>query len=157
MARFEGKVAIVTGGAQGIGGATARRLAADGAKVLIVDINLDEANRNAERIAEAGGIAKTMHGDVAREEVCREMVGRAARDWGRLDFLIQNAYGGGRDVGGGAVEVSSAAWDKGMDLLVKSLFLGAKYGVPAMEKAGGGSIVNITKPFLNVKSIIWLV
>lgn len=144
MPKFAGKVAIVTGGAQGIGGATARRLAADGARVLIVDIDLDAANRNAERIRKAGGTAKAIQGDVALEEVCRGMVSTATGEWGRLDFLIQNAYGVGKDVGGGAVEVSSTAWDTGMGLLVKSLFLGAKYAVPEMEKAGGGSIVNIS-------------
>jgi NAD(P)-dependent dehydrogenase (short-subunit alcohol dehydrogenase family) len=144
MARFEGKTAIVTGGAQGIGGATARRLAADGAKVLIVDINLDAAQLNVDRIRKAGGTALAMQGDVALEKICRAMVARVVADWGRLDFLVQNAYGGGREVGGGAVEVSSAAWDKGMGLLVKSLFLGAKYAVPEMEKVGGGSIVNIS-------------
>ena len=144
MPTFSGKVAIVTGGAQGIGGATARRLTADGAKVLIVDVNLAAANANCDRIRGAGGTANAIEGDVAKEEVCRGMVARAVKDWGRLDFLVQNAYGGGRDVGGGAVEVTSQGWDKGMGLLVKSLFLGAKYAVPEMEKAGGGSIVNIS-------------
>ena len=144
MADVSGKVAIVTGGAQGIGGATARRLAADGAKVLIVDVNLEAASANAAGIQKAGGTSKAIHGDVALEEVCRTMVATAVREWGRLDILVQNAYGGGRDVGGGAVEVSSTAWDTGMGLLVKSLFLGAKFAVPEMEKAGGGSIVNIS-------------
>ncbi|MBI4218890.1 MAG: SDR family oxidoreductase [Chloroflexi bacterium] len=144
MPNFSGKVAIVTGGAQGIGGATARRLARDGAAVLIVDINPDAAEANAMRIKSAGGTARVLKGDVAEEPVCRSMVETAIKNWGRVDILIQNAYGGGRDVGGSALDVSPDAWDRGMALLVKSLFIGAKYAVPEMEKAGGGSIVNIS-------------
>lgn len=144
MCRFDGKVAIVTGGAQGIGGATARRLAKDGAKILVVDINEASASANVEAIKKAGGTAIAMKGDVSQEDVVKSMVTRAVKEWGRLDFLVQNAYGGGTAVGGSALEVSSQAWDQGMNLLVKSLFLGAKYAVPEMKKAGGGSIVNIS-------------
>ena len=73
------------------------------------------------------------------------MVGRAVDEFGRLDILVQNAYGGNDDRAGSAVEVSSSAWREGMDLLTGALFLGAKYGVPAMESSGGGGrIVNIS-------------
>ncbi|MEX0762966.1 MAG: SDR family oxidoreductase [Dehalococcoidia bacterium] len=142
--RFDGKVAIVTGGAFGIGGATSRRLARDGAKVLIVDVEEQGAADNVKRIEDTGGTALYMGGDVASEETARAMVERAVSEWGRLDFLVQNAYGGGRERAGSAVEVSPKAWDEGMGLLTRALFLGAKYGVPEMEKAGGGSIVNIS-------------
>jgi 3-oxoacyl-[acyl-carrier protein] reductase len=93
--RFEGRAAIVTGGALGIGGGTARRLAADGAKVLIVDVVKDAAEANAKRINDAGGTAISMIGDVSQESTAKAMVERAVNEFGRLDFLVQNAYGGG--------------------------------------------------------------
>ena len=145
MGRLSGKSAIVTGGALGIGGATARRLARDGAGVLIVDVEEDAANANAERICDAGGNAVAMTGDVASEEVAQAMVDRAVAEFGRLDILVQNAYGGNDDRAGSAVDVPASAWREGMDLLTGALFLGAKYGVPAMESSGGGGrIVNIS-------------
>jgi 3-oxoacyl-[acyl-carrier protein] reductase len=134
--RFDGRAAIVTGGALGIGGGTARRLAADGAKVLIVDVVKDAAEANAKRIRDAGGTAITMVGDVSQESVAKAMVERAVNEFGRLDFLVQNAYGGGADRAGSAVEVKHESWRSGMDLLVTALYLGAKYAVPAMEESG---------------------
>ena len=145
MGRLSGMSAVVTGGALGIGGGTARRLARDGADVLIVDVEEGAANANAERIRSAGGNAVAITGDVAQEEVARGMVERAVAEFGRLDILVQNAYGGNSDREGSAVDVSPAAWREGMDLLTGALFLGAKYAVPAMESSGGGGrIVNIS-------------
>ena len=131
-----GKAAIVTGGAQGIGGATARRLAAAGAKVLIVDVDEKAATANVQTIAQAGGQATYLIGDVAVEENAKAMVERAVNEFGRLDILVQNAYGGGRNRAGSAVEVDPEAWREGLDLLVGALFLGAKYAVPAMVQSG---------------------
>lgn len=131
-----GKAAIVTGGAQGIGGATARRLAAAGARVLIVDVDAQAAGANADQINQGGGVAASMIGDVSQEETARAMVGRAMGEFGRLDILVQNAYGGGWDRMGSAVEVETRAWREGLDLLVGALFLGAKYAVPAMVESG---------------------
>ena len=136
MGRFDGRGAIVTGGALGIGGACARRIAADGGGVLIVDINEEAGASNVRRIREAGGKAEFMAGDVAQESVAAEMVEMAVSTFGRLDLLVQNAYGGGPDSAGSAVEVRSEAWHRGMDLLVGALYLGAKFGVPAMEASG---------------------
>ena len=145
MGRLSGKSAIVTGGALGIGGATARRLARDGANVVIIDVNENSAIANADDIRDAGGDAVAMTGDVAREDVAQAMVERAVAEFGRLDILVQNAYGGNDDRAGSAVDVSPTAWREGMDLLTGALFLGAKYGVPAMESSGGGGrIVNIS-------------
>lgn len=134
--KLRGKVAIVTGGALGIGGETARRLAAEGARVLIVDVAEDAASENVKRIRDGGGIAAYMVGDVAREEVAKGMAERAVSEFGRLDILVQNAYGGGADRAGSAVEVEVKAWREGMDLLVGALYLGAKYAVPAMAESG---------------------
>ena len=136
MGRFDGRGAIVTGGALGIGGSCARRLAADGAGVLIVDINEEAGASNVRRIREAGGKAEFMAGDVAQESVASEMVEKAVSSLGRLDLLIQNAYGGGAGSAGSAVEVAPDDWHRGMDLLVGALYLGAKFGVPAMEDSG---------------------
>jgi NAD(P)-dependent dehydrogenase (short-subunit alcohol dehydrogenase family) len=142
-------VAIVTGGAQGIGGATARRLAEEGARVLIADVDDDTAAQNVAAIRDAGGTAEATHADVGRHEDIRAMVAYAVEQWDRLDVLVNNAYGvvgvtgrgGGR---GSALDLAEDAWDAGMAVLVKSMFLGAKYAVPEMQKLGQGSIVNLS-------------
>jgi NAD(P)-dependent dehydrogenase (short-subunit alcohol dehydrogenase family) len=145
VARLAGHAAIVTGGAQGIGGATARRLAEDGARVLIADVDADGAERNARAIREAGGTAATIVVDVGRHADVRRMVDEAARLWGKLTILVNNAYNPiGGDDGGSAVEVTEEAWDRGLSVLMKSIYLGAKYAVPLMQQAGGGSIVNLS-------------
>jgi NAD(P)-dependent dehydrogenase (short-subunit alcohol dehydrogenase family) len=145
MTRLAGQVAIVTGGATGIGGATARRLAEEGANVLIADINLQLANENVDRIKSAGGTAEVLVTDTGSHDDIKAMVRKAVDLWGSLQILVNNAYSPSGDDGrGGAEEVSESAWDRGMSVLVKSMFLGAKYAVPEMRKAGGGSIVNLS-------------
>ena len=134
--KHQGKAAIVTGGATGIGAGIARKLAADGSQVLIVDIDEAGADASAGRIREAGGTASSMRGDVSQEEVARSMVERAVDEYGRLDILVQNAYGVIGFSDGSALEVDVESWRKGMDLLVMAHFLGAKYGVPAMTESG---------------------
>ena len=145
MGRLQDRVAIVTGGAQGIGGATARRLAEEGARVLVVDVDRETAEGNIARIRAAGGTAELRVGDVGQGEDIRAMVEDAAGRWGRLDMVVNNAYrvrsGGG---GGGAEEVDAAAWDEGLGVLVKSMFLAAKHAVPVLRRGGGGAIVNIS-------------
>jgi NAD(P)-dependent dehydrogenase (short-subunit alcohol dehydrogenase family) len=144
MNRLQDQVAIVTGGAQGIGGATARRLAEDGAQVLIADVDEATAAQNVATIRQAGGTAEALRADVGQPDDIHAMVERAVSLWGRLDILVNNAYGlndpGGR---GGAIEVTEGAWDKGLAVLVKAMYLGAKHAVPQMRQAGAGSIVNI--------------
>ncbi|MCI0440663.1 MAG: SDR family oxidoreductase [Chloroflexi bacterium] len=144
MQRLADRVAIVTGGALGIGGATARRFAEEGAKVLIADINTDAAEENVKRIYDSGGTAEATRADVGKHEDIRAMVRKAVQLWGRLDILVNNAYNAPFGSGGSALEVSEESWDAGMALLVKSMFLGAKYAVPEMQKAGGGNIVNLS-------------
>ncbi len=142
--RFHGKAAIVTGGAMGIGGATARRLAADGASVLVADIDLQAAQANVATIRAAGGVADAFAADVGKSEDIAAMVARAADLWGRLDILVNNAYSPTDETDGDALTVSEDAWDAGMATLVKAHFLAAKYAVPHMRASGGGSIVNIS-------------
>ncbi len=144
MQKLVDQVAIVTGGALGIGGATARRLADEDAKVLIADVNMEAAETNAKAIHDAGGIAQTLHADVGKHADIKAMVQKATEAWGRLDILVNNAYAPFAGIQGGALEVTEEAWDQGMAVLVKSMFLGAKYAVPEMQKVGGGNIVNLS-------------
>ena len=116
MGRFDGRGAIVTGGALGIGGGCARRLAADGAGVLIVDIDEEAGASNVNRILEAGGRAEFMAGDVAQEAVAAEMVERTVSHFGRLDLLVPTAYGGRAGSAGGAAEVRPEEGHRGLDL-----------------------------------------
>lgn len=143
MSGFAGRAAIVTGGAAGIGGATARRLAQDGASVLVADIDLPAAQANAAAIRAAGGIAEAFAADVGSHDDIAAMVSRAVELWGRLDILVNNAYSPTDGADGDALTVSEQAWDSGMATLVKAHFLAAKYAVPHMQ-ANGGSIVNIS-------------
>ena len=144
MSKFEGKVAIVTGGAAGIGGATARLLAEQGASVLVADIRGPAAQDNVGRIVASGGDADGMGADVGKHEDIVAMVRRAVRNWGRLDILVNNAFSPTDEGDGDALTVTEEAWDAGMATLVKAHFLAAKHAVPHMRESGGGSIVNIS-------------
>jgi len=142
--KLQDQVAIITGGAQGIGGATARRLAGDGAKVLIADIDEDAAERNAARIRADGGIVAVLRTDISQPDDLRRMVDETVRQFGKLTILVNNAYSAlPNGTRGTALEVTEEAWTYGMNVMLRSLFLGAKYAVPVMQQAGGGSIVNI--------------
>jgi NAD(P)-dependent dehydrogenase (short-subunit alcohol dehydrogenase family) len=145
--RLDGKVAIVTGGATGIGGGTVLRLAEEGAKVLIADVEENLANERAEMVKRAGGTAAVLRADMTKHDDIRRMVEEAVSRFGRLDVVVNNAYGPtmGGDRGRGNPEgVSEEAWDSALGLLIKSMFLSTKYAVPEMRKAGGGAIVNIS-------------
>jgi len=146
MSRFEGKVAVITGGALGIGGATARKLAADGAKVFIADIDDAAAAANVERIKNAGGTAAASHVDVSISEDIARMINEAVDLYGRLDILVQNAFGvmaGESQIHGSALTVEENEWDYGIDILLKALYLGPKHAIPHMRAAGGGNIINL--------------
>ncbi len=145
MSRFEGQVAIVTGGALGIGGATARKLASEGASVFIADIDDAAAADNRDRIERAGGMASTSHVDVSQSGDISRMVNEVVDQYGHLDILVQNAFGviaGESRIHGGATAVNESDWDYGFDVLLKALYLGAKYAIPHM-KASGGNIINL--------------
>jgi NAD(P)-dependent dehydrogenase (short-subunit alcohol dehydrogenase family) len=142
MQRLADQVAIVTGGAQGIGGATARRLAEEGARVVIVDVDGDEARRNVERIQTAGGQATALETDVGTLDGVQRMVELAVSQYGKLNIVVNNAYSGG--IHGDAVAVEEATWDRAMDVGLKSMYRAAKYAVPHLRAAGGGSMINIS-------------
>lgn len=142
MSSLHDQVAVITGGATGIGGATARRLAAEGAKVLIADINLTRAEENVERIRAASGVAEAIEADVSQHEAIQAMVAKAVSLWGRVDILVNNAWTRvGAD--GSAITLSEEDWDFSLNVMVKAHFLAAKYAVPEMEKQGRGNIINI--------------
>ncbi len=142
MQRLANHVAIVTGGAQGIGGATARRLAEEGARVLVVDIDGDEAQRNVERIRSAGGEAEALQADVGTLSGVETTVQHAIERFGKLTLVVNNAYGAFER--GDALSVSEETWDRAMDVGVKSMFRMAKLAVPHLRAAGGGAMVNIS-------------
>ena len=127
----------------GIGGGVARRLAAEGASVVIADVEVDVACENVERIEESGGHAVVVEANVADDEDARRIVARAVDEWGRLDILVNNAFNPVPDTEGSVEDVPEPAWDAGIAGLVKPIYLATRYAVPHLRAAGGGSIVNV--------------
>ena len=157
MPRLAGQVAIVTGGAQGIGGATSRRLAEEGAKVLVADIDSEAAARNVDAVRAGGGTAEAFTTDVAAPQAVKAMVDKAVDLWGGLDILVNNAFTATNPIRGGALEVTQENWKRGMAILVDAIFFGVKYAVPEMRKRGAGSIVNISSVHGLLAAEEWLV
>jgi NAD(P)-dependent dehydrogenase (short-subunit alcohol dehydrogenase family) len=139
MALLEEKIAIVTGGGSGIGAASARRFAAEGAAVVVADIRGRKAEEVAQEIVESGGAAIGIEVDVSDPASVESMVSTCVENYGRLDVLYNNA---GTLRPGTAVELAVEDWDLVMAVNVRSVFLGAKFAVPLMEAQGGGSIIN---------------
>ena len=141
MGRFDGKVALVSGGARGQGAAEARAFAAEGARVVFGDILDREGAAVAADIASAGGEATYVGLDVSREDDWRGAVARAVEGYGRLDILVNNAA---MLTPRAAIEDRAVEdWDRTMAVNVRGPFLGTKHAIPAMRASGGGSIVNI--------------
>lgn len=136
---LEDKVAIVTGAGSGIGEASARRFAQEGALVVVADIRAGKAEAVAQAIVAEQGEAIAVEVDVADPASVEAMVRRAVERYGRLDVLFNNA---GTLRPGTAVELSVADWDLVMNVNVRSVFLGAKFAVPHMVQQGAGSIIN---------------
>lgn len=136
--RVEGKVAIVTGGASGIGAETCRRLAAEGARVLPTDVNEELL---AEVAAGIGDRAEPLTHDVSDEGRWREVVAHALDRFGRLDVLVNNA---GIAIQGTIEETSLETWRRIHAVNSEGVFLGCKHAIPAMRASGGGSIVNVS-------------
>lgn len=132
------RAALITGGASGIGLASAARLIADGWRVLLVDLNRETGERAA---AELGGSARFVSGDVSRESDVADAVSACVGAFGRLDCVVNNAGVGGAF--GALTDIEVADWDYTFAVLVRGVFLGIKHGARAMRAAGrGGSIVN---------------
>jgi NAD(P)-dependent dehydrogenase (short-subunit alcohol dehydrogenase family) len=142
--RLEGKVALVTGGASGIGEATAKLFAAEGARVAIADLQAERGERVANEIRTAGGAAAFVRGDVASDADARRMVAFAVERFAGLDVLVNNA---GVESPKAVLDTSEAEWDHVMAVNAKGVFLCTKHALPEMRKAGGGSIINISSIF----------
>ena len=138
MGQVQGKVAIVTGGASGIGAACAETLAHKGANVIVTD--LDEARGRAvvDKIKSVRGEATYLHQDVADEAGWPPVIDAAERQYGRLDIMVANA---GIAIVVAAVDMSLADWQRQIAVNLDGVFLSVKHAIPAMRRAGGGSII----------------
>jgi NAD(P)-dependent dehydrogenase (short-subunit alcohol dehydrogenase family) len=136
--RLEGKVALITGGASGMGASEAEIFAREGAKVVVADVLEAEGRKVADGLGKAGLFVRL---DVTSEAGWQEAVAAAGSTFGKLDVLVNNAgISGTFDPD----TLSTSAWDRLMDVNAKGVFLGMKHVIPLMEGAGGGSIVNIS-------------
>ena len=139
MELLKNKVAHITGGASGIGRATALLFAQEGAAVAIIDINVEQGQSAVAEIEATGGKAIFIPGNVTRADDCRHAVEKTVAAFGGLDILFNNA---GIVRRADVVGTTEEEWDRVMAVNVKSVFLMSKYAIPYMEKRGGGSIIN---------------
>ncbi len=142
MGRADGKVALVTGSALGIGRAAAQMLAAEGARVAVTDLRDEEGRQLVEEIERDGGTARYWHLDVSKEQQVREVFGEAGEALGPITVLVNNAGISGADKP--TDQLTEAEWDQVMAVNVKGVFFCTKHAVPQMRRAGGGSIVNLS-------------
>jgi NAD(P)-dependent dehydrogenase (short-subunit alcohol dehydrogenase family) len=141
MGRLDGKVALISGGARGQGATEAQLFAREGARVVLGDI-LDETGRQVEAaIRAASGDAAYVHLDVTNEDHWQAAVDTTARRYGQLNVLVNNA---GILLRKAIEEMTVEEWDRLMAINLKGVFLGTKHAIPAMRRAGGGSIINIS-------------
>jgi 2-hydroxycyclohexanecarboxyl-CoA dehydrogenase len=139
MKRFEGKVAIVTGAGGGIGSAIAKRVASEGAYVIVTDMNGDGASAVVAEIEAAGGEAVAIVADIANGEACRELIAKVIDRKGRIDVLCNNA---GINRRGNLLSITEDDWRLSFAVNIDSMFHLCKAVIPHMIEAGGGAIVN---------------
>jgi len=137
MKELDGRVAVVTGGASGIGAATTRLFVENGARVVIGDLQPELGEELARELAPSAVFHRA---DVSREDDVRAMVGRAESQFGRLDCMFNNAGFGGAL--GGIAETPVEEWDETFAVLVRGVFLGMKHAAPLLRRQGGGSIIS---------------
>lgn len=141
MSRLADKVALITGAGSGIGRATATLFAQEGAQVVCVDLNEATARETVQLITEAGGEAIAVQGDVSSSQDAEAMVQAAEDSFGGLHVMFNNA-GIMHGDDGDSQSTSEEIWDLTMNINAKGVFLGCKFGIPAMKRSGGGSIIN---------------
>ncbi len=139
--RLKDKVALITGAGSGIGRQSALLFGAEGASVLVVDVNDAAGAETVTLIEQAGGRAAYCQADVSKGTHCQQMVAAAEQRFGKLNVLFNNA-GIMHAKDDDAVATDEAIWDLTLDINAKGVFLGCKHGIPALRRAGGGSIIN---------------
>jgi NAD(P)-dependent dehydrogenase (short-subunit alcohol dehydrogenase family) len=139
--RLDGRTALITGAGSGIGRESAVLFAAEGAAIVVVDIEDKAGCETVAAIERAAGRAVYVHADVAKAADSARMVATAEKEFGKLDVLFNNA-GIMHSRDDDAVSTDEAIWELTMNVNAKSVFLGCKYGIPALRRAGGGSIIN---------------
>lgn len=139
--RLENKVALITGGSGGIGRETALLFAKERAKIVVTDVNDVAGQETADLITAEGGEAFYLHADVSKAADCEAMVAFTEEKFGKLNILFNNA-GIMHSDDDNAVTTEESIWDLTMNINAKGVFLGCKYGIPALQRAGGGSIIN---------------
>ena len=139
--RLENKVALISGGARGMGATEAKFFAQEGAKVVIGDVLEDEGRQTEAEITEAGGECLFVALDVTSEAQWQAAIATTVARFGKLNVLVNNA---GIFRGERVEETTGELWDSVMEVNVKGVFLGTKHAIPEMRKAGGGSIINIS-------------
>ncbi len=139
--RLVNKVALITGAGSGIGRETALLFASEGAAIAAVDINATAVDSVAAEINAAGGRAIAIVADVSDAASCEQMVATTEEEFGSLDVLFNNA-GIMMSADGDAISTEEDVWDKTMEVNAKGVYLGCKYGIPALLRSGGGSVIN---------------
>jgi NAD(P)-dependent dehydrogenase (short-subunit alcohol dehydrogenase family) len=139
--RLEGRSAVITGAGNGIGRETALLFATEGAAVAAVDLNEEAVNNTVSEIIAGGGTAIPIVADVSKDADAASMFAAAEEAFGRVDVVFNNA-GIMHSDDGDAVGTDEAIWDLTMEVNAKGVFLGCKHGIPALRRAGGGSIIN---------------
>ncbi len=141
MNRLEGKVALITGGGSGIGKASCLRFAAEGAKVVVVDLKQETADATVAEIVDAGGTASAFAANISKAKDSEAMVRFAEEQYGALHIAFNNAGVFHAD-DESVTTTSEEIWDFVIDVNLKGVFFGCKYEIPALLRAGGGSIIN---------------
>ena len=139
--RLQDKVALISGGARGMGAVEAHLFAREGAKVVIGDVLEDEGRRTEAAVTEAGGECVFVRLDVTSEADWTAAVATAVSRFGKLDVLVNNA---GISITGGIEDLTVEDWERTFDINAKGVFLGSRAAIPEMRNAGGGSIINIS-------------
>lgn len=149
---LEGKVALVTGGARGLGLAFATAMAESGAAVVLADVLEAEGKAAAGKLADEGYAASFLALDVSSEAAWSEAIQTVKRQHGRLDILVNNAGVAG---GGTVLDTTMEDWNRTIAINLTGVFLGCKHGIPLIAESGGGSVINISSIFGQVSD--WLV